>query len=105
MEMLLAWLSMNWVSVLVCVVFIVGAIYLWKQGYKSNVSLYILTLIAKAEAEFEHGENKEKLESVITGVHDRFPGIIKFFYSRDDLVKLINQMVADTKSWLQNQSR
>lgn len=105
MEMLVSWLGMNWLSVLVVIVFVVGAIYLWKQGYKSNVSLYILTLIAKAEAEFEHGENKEKLESVITGVYDRFPSIIKFFYSRDDLVKLINQMVADTKLWLQNQSK
>lgn len=105
MEAILGLLATNWVNVLVVVLFVVGAIYLWKQGYKANVSLYILTLIAKAEAEFSHSENKEKLESVITGVYERFPSIIKFFYTRDDLIKLINEMVADTKSWLQNQSK
>lgn len=105
METILGFLATNLASVLVVILFIVGAIYLWKQGYKSNVSLYILTLIAKAESEFSHSESKEKLESVITGVYERFPMIIKFFYSRNDLVKLINEMVADTKEWLQDQSK
>ena len=105
MEIILGFLSTNWVSLVVVLVFAGVSIYLWQKGYKKNVSFYMLLLISKAESQFQHGENQTKLNSVITGLYEHFPSILKFFYTRDDLVKLIDEMVADTKDWLQNQSK
>lgn len=105
LETILVFLSSNVASVIVVIGAMIVMWYLWKEGYKKNVCLYILTLIGKAEIKFEHGENKEKLESVITGIYNKFPNLIKFFYTRDDLVNLINGIVAETKEWLQNQSK
>ena len=105
MELFLSWLALNWASVLLGVVFVVGAIYLWQKGYKKQVSLYLFTLIAKAELQFEHGANKEKLDSVLTEIYNAFPYILKFFYSKENMIKVINDLVAETKEWLQNQSK
>ena len=65
----------------------------------------MLTLIGRAELVFEHGENAEKLNSVIDGIYNKFPVIVKLLYTREDLVKLINTMVSETKEWLQNQTK
>lgn len=105
MEGLMLFLSVNWMSIAIGLIFVVGAIYLWQKGYKQQVSLYILTLIAKAELQFEHGANHEKLMSVLNGIYEAFPNVLKFFYTKEDMIVIINNMVADTKDWLQNQSK
>lgn len=105
MEGLMLFLSTNWISIAIVIMFVVAAIYMWQKGYKKQVSLYILTLIAKAEVQFEHGQNHEKLMSVLNGIYEAFPKVLKFFYSKQDMIVIINNMVADTKEWLQNQSK
>lgn len=105
MEMLLVWLSINWVSVVIVAFGMVVMGYLWVNGQKANVALYMLTLIGKAEIFFEHGENAAKLQSVIAGLYSKFPHVIKFFYSESELTQMVKDMVEDTKEWLQNQSK
>ena len=105
MEMILAWVGLNWINIAIVILAIGIMGYLWVNGQKANVALYMLTLIGKAEIFFEHGENAAKLQSVIDGLYSKFPRVIKFFYSEDELIQMVKDMVEDTKEWLQNQSK
>lgn len=104
-ETIIGFLLSNCVSIAIIVGFAIVSVYLWQIGYEKNVSLYLLALIAKAELQFQHGENKEKLESVLFEIYEAFPVMLKFFYSKNDMIVIIETMVEETKEWLQEKSK
>ena len=104
LEMITGFLLTNIWSVGVVVIFIVAMGMMWFNGYKKNVALVCLELIAISESRFSQGQNMVKLNAVIDGIYNQFPVIVKIFVTRERLIVFINKIVADSKSWLQHQA-
>lgn len=102
-QALMEFLTANWQSVAIVVVFIIGLIVLYLKGYKSEVALGCIRLIAIAEEKFAYKDNETKLMYVYDHIYSKLPKIVKFFVSKDMLIKFIRDIVEDTKEWLQKQ--
>lgn len=104
-EVIMVFLMANWQSVAIALFFVVGSIVLWVKGYKKNVALYILMLVNTAKNKFEDGEGKKKFDFVLGEVYKKFPQIIRFFYTEEDVRRIIEGAYVYMKTWLENESK
>lgn len=105
MEMLVSWLAINWVNVLVVLVFIIGCFIALKNGYKQNVALACLLLVNKAEEKFGAGTGEIKYQFVEEHLYKMLPSVVKFFFSADEIDNVIEKAVDELQGFLEDQSK
>lgn len=104
-EAITGFLVANWISVLLVVGFIVLCYIMLKKGYRKNVALWCYILVTKAEDKFGAGTGDIKYASVLEGLYDKFPSVIRFFFSLSEIDDLIEDAVDSLQDYLLNQSK
>lgn len=105
LETILGWLALNWISVLLVVGFIVVCFIMIKRGYRKTVALWCYILVTKAEDKFGSGTGDLKYAEVLEGVYTKFPNVIRFFFSVNEIDDIIESTVDTFQDWLLMQSK
>lgn len=105
MEMLFSWLIANWVSVVIVMGFVAMCFIMIKRGYEKSVAMWCHILVTKAEDKFGSGTGSIKYASVLEGIYDKFPNVIRFFFSIEEIDDIIEDAVDSLQDWLLEQSK
>lgn len=97
---MIEFLTQNWDSILVVVLFIVICIVLVRKGSSQYVKQMLFYLVTHAEAEFGSGTGELKYAAVTTWLYERMPAIIKFFFTAKQIDAMIEAAVQQMKDYL-----
>lgn len=97
---MIAFITANWISILVVVLFIVAMVVLVRFGYRKQVKDICFYLVTRAEQEFGSGTGQLKYATVVTWLYERLPGIVKFFITDKTIDRLIEDAVTRMKNYL-----
>lgn len=100
---IIKFLAVNWDSVLLVIAFIVGVIYLYKNGYVKILQTILFSLVTKAERDHGGGTGELKKAIVLDWVYEKIPTILQFFISKKELEQLVESVLAYAKAkWAAN---
>lgn len=101
----MAFLISNWVSCIIVIGFIILCFYLVKNGYRKNVALWAYILVTKAEEKHGIGTGTIKYADVLAGIYEKFPRVIRYFFTIDEIDDIIEDNVKSLQEWLLDQSK
>jgi len=90
---ILAWLKIYWLDVLVAAVF--GAVVIWllRRGKVDTVKQIMLYLVMRAERKLGSGTGPLKYASVIAGIYEYIPVILRLIFTKDELSQYLEEAV------------
>lgn len=105
MEMILGFLATNWMSVAIVIGFLILCFYMIKQGYRKNVAMRAYILVSKVEDKHGSGTGTIKYAEVLEGIYEKFPSVIRYFFTLEEIDDIIEDCVDGLQEWLLNQSK
>jgi len=103
MEMILGVLAANWMSVVIVIGFLALCFYMVKRGYKKNVALWAYILVTKAEEKHGTGTGTLKYAEVLEGIYEKFPSVIRYFFTPEEIDDVIEDCVDGLQDFLLKQ--
>lgn len=97
---MLDFINMYWSSILVVLFFIIGLLFLYKNGKKDFVRQAILSLVVQAEKALGSGTGELKYAMVVEGIYKILPSILRLLITQTELDKLIEDGVKKLKEYL-----
>lgn len=105
MEIMLGFLAANWASIAIAIGFLVLCFYMVKNGYKKNVALWAYILVSKAEDKHGTGTGTIKYAEVLEGIYEKFPSVIRYFFTLEEIDDIIEDGVDGLQEFLLKQSK
>lgn len=99
---MLNFLSVNWDSILLVLIMVLGMLFLWYRGKKDIVINIIKAAVTEAEKIFGEGTGKAKLEYAISFVYPKLPSIVRLVVTEKALTNLIEKVLSDVKEEWEN---
>lgn len=93
-------LTSNWDSVLVVILFLLLIVYLIKRGATKQVNEILFYLVTEAEATFGSGTGELKYAAVVAWLYEKLPTIIKILFTEKQIDNLIENAVSRMKEYL-----
>lgn len=93
-------LTSNWDSVLVVILFVLLIVYLIKRGATKQVNEILFYLVTEAEAAFGSGTGELKYAAVVAWLYEKLPTIIKILFTEKQIDNLIENAVSRMKEYL-----
>lgn len=91
----------NWPSILVAAIIIALMVLLYFRGKKDLVKKIILSLVLQAEKTLGSGTGELKYAMVVERAYTVLPALIRFFITKKELDRLIEEAVQYMKKQLQ----
>lgn len=98
---MLEFIKVNYGSILVVLVFIIGLLFLYKKGKKEFVNQVILSLVVQAEKTLGSGTGDLKYVMVVENLYKILPPILKLLISQEELDNMIEEAVQALKVYLE----
>lgn len=90
----------QWSSIIVVILFVVALVILVKKGYTKYAKQICFYLVCEAEEEFGSKSGTLKYAAVTAWLYDKLPAVCKFFFTKKQIDKLIEDAVTQMKEWL-----
>lgn len=97
---MLEFIKVNYDSILVGLVFIIGLLFLYKKGKKELVRKVILSLVVQAEKALGSGTGELKYAMVVENVYKVLPRILTVLISKKELDNMIESSVQYLEEYL-----
>ncbi|OLS02869.1 hypothetical protein [Tissierella creatinophila] len=97
---MLDFIKTNLSSILVVLLFIVGLLFIYKNGKKEFVNQVVLSLVVQAEKTLGSGTGELKYAMVIEEIYFALPSIIRFLITKKELDIMIENSVKYLKEYL-----
>ncbi|WP_312907999.1 hypothetical protein [Tissierella praeacuta] len=99
---MLEFIKVNYDSILVGLLFVIGLLFLYKRGKKELVRKVVLSLVVQAEKTLGSGTGELKYAMVVESVYKVLPSILTLLISEKELDNLIEDGVQYMKKYLEN---
>lgn len=101
----LAFLAVNWDSVLVVVAFLAVVVVLIKRGETKILKQILFNLVTQAEKQFGSGTGSLKYAAVADWIYQRIPAVLKLLFTSSDIEKMIEAALEEAKkAWGANEN-
>ena len=94
---IIAFLLVNWDSVLVVLAFLAMIVVLIKRGETAILKKILFSLVTQAEKEYGDGTGRLKLAAVSDWIYQRIPAVLKLLFSQRDIENLIESVLEEAK--------
>lgn len=98
---MLEFIKVNYDSILVGLLFVIGLLFLYKRGKKELVRKVALSLVVQAEKALGSGTGELKYAMVVENVYKVLPSILTLLISEKELDNLIEDGVQYMKKYLE----
>lgn len=98
---MLEFIKVNYDSILVGLLFVIGLLFLYKKGKKEFVRKVVLSLVVQAEKALESGTGELKYAMVVEELYKSLPLILTMLISKKELDIMIESSVQYLKEYLE----
>lgn len=95
-------IKLNIYSIVVVLLFIVGLLFIYKNGKKDFVRQVVLSLVVQSEKALGSGTGELKYAMVIEELYFALPSIVRFLVTKKELDTMIENSVEYLKEYLSN---
>lgn len=93
-------LKLNYLNIIIAVLFISCLLILYKRGKKELVQKIILSLVVQAEKTLGSGTGELKYAMVVNLLYDKLPSILRFLFTKKEIDIFIEESVNKLKDIL-----
>lgn len=97
---MLEFIRLNYSSILVVLLFIIGLLFLYRKNKKEFVRQVVLSLVVQAEKTLGSGTGELKYAMVVENVYKVLPFILTLLISKKELDNIIESSVQYLKEYL-----
>lgn len=99
---MLNFIKSNIYSIIVILLFVVGMLFLYKNGKKKTVRKIVLSLVVQAEKALGSGTGELKYAMVVESIYNILPSILTMLISEKELDNMIEKAVKDLQRYLED---
>lgn len=97
---MIQFLQVNFIDIIVVVLFIIGMLLLYKNNKKELVRKILLSLVVQAEKALGSGTGELKYAWVVDNFYSKMPSIIKLLFTKKEIDTMIEEGVQRLKDIL-----
>lgn len=103
MEMIIGFLTTNWMNIMVIAMFVCLAICLYKKGYKNKVYMMLLMIVDEIEFKYKDESKEVKYAVILDRIYHHLPSAVRWLISINELDRMIITAIDDIQAMLGNE--